>query len=49
MEQEEAASVISLTNQVLSLIDLTETELVKKNLSDRWFEIGEGEVPHQAI
>lgn len=49
MQQEEAAGVVSLANQVLSLIHLTETELIEKDFSDGWFEIGEGEVPHQAI
>jgi hypothetical protein len=49
MEQEKAAGVVSLPNKVLPLIDLTETELIKQDFSDGWFEIGECEVPHQAV
>lgn len=49
MEQEEAASVVSLANQVLSLLHPAETELVQQDFPDGRLEIGEGEVPHQAV
>ncbi len=49
MEQEKAAGVVSLPNKVLPLINLTEAELVQQDFSDGWLEIGEGEVPHQAV
>ena len=47
MEDEEAAGVVSLLDEVLSLINLAEVELIKEYFPDGFFEEGEGGVGHE--
>jgi len=49
VEEEETAGVVALFYQILSLVDLTETETVNELISDSVLEIGEGEVSQETV
>jgi hypothetical protein len=49
VEEEEAAGVVALLDEVLSLVDLAEAEAVDEFVANGVLEVGEGEVPHEAV
>lgn len=46
MKDEEAAGIVALLDEVLSLINLAEVELIKQYFPDGFLEKGEGGVGH---